>query len=784
MKKARILIWISVDIKYPPLKSKLPRQPKCKIPAVEAFLTAVENGIFNDTKPRNVRDNLSKEDMTALKSWQNDILFNKNSTLCLRLQDKGNRFVIVDKEEDIRKATEQIERSSFIELDSDPTEKHISTVKAWALKWRNREKISKQWFNFIVNESARPAKNSTLYKTHKIGNPVRLLTAGCNTPIENLCRFIEQHTYPLVENIPTRIRDTSHFLEIIDDINKTPLPDNALIVSFDIVNMYPSISNEQGIKAVKNALNKRVHKSPPTACILEALEITLSCNNSIFNDKMLLQNNGTATGAPNSCSYADLATVHIDEKVEIAQRRKFTELKLFKKYRDDVFSVWIGEPKRLDEFLIFLNGIDKNLKFTMDVGVLFFPSHSFSLDGLVSFYSKLLLVGSDVVNVNDIEITSTGLFYMWSSSIANIDVFLQHLNCVDSSFTFDYSVGKHKLRFLDVEIIHVGDHLEHTVYKKPTNSQMYLDFKSCHPISCKNGIAKGVALRLRRNCSTDTEYIKKSRQFMAYLAARGHDPHIIYMEFLKILNTPRQQTRKKREKSSNFAFKFITKYNPLAPNIKRIINENLNILYSDKIVKNILPSISVINKRCKNLSEIVMRADPYNIPERDTNEGGSLHCGKACDLCNSLTHSRTFKCHATGRSFVIRPKLCCTSINVVYLMSCANCLHQGIGSTQNMKPRWANYKSHSNKKINSCSISRHFNEICRCVNNPREYMQIQLIDSVDNTNNMNRDEIDELLLKKEKFWVGSLVTMHKGMNSSHDWNRKQRIGGENFEDVE
>ena len=38
----------------------------------------------------------------------------------------------------------------------------------------------------MINEDAKPEKISTLYKTHKQGNPVRLITIGCNTAIENL----------------------------------------------------------------------------------------------------------------------------------------------------------------------------------------------------------------------------------------------------------------------------------------------------------------------------------------------------------------------------------------------------------------------------------------------------------------------------------------------------------------------------------------------------------------------------------------------------------------------
>ena len=80
-----------------------------------------------------------------------------------------------------------------------------------------------------------------------------VLTTGCNTAIENLSCFIEVVCAALTNNTETRIRDTSHLLDIIDDINSEMIPDNKILVSFDIVNMYPSISNDRGIAAVRNA---------------------------------------------------------------------------------------------------------------------------------------------------------------------------------------------------------------------------------------------------------------------------------------------------------------------------------------------------------------------------------------------------------------------------------------------------------------------------------------------------------------------------------------------------
>ena len=233
----------------------------------------------------------------------------------MRTQDKGNRFVIVDKATDIQKANEQIERSSFTKLDYDPTPNHIEKVTTWANKWFESGEIPKIWRDYVINIDAKPGKNATLYKTHKTGNPVRLLTSGCNTAIENLARFIEVVCAPLTENMPSRIKNTAHLLGIIDNINEKGIPDNTILVSFDIINMFPSIDNKNGLQAVKTILESRSIKQPSTQCIIEGLELCLFNNNSIFANDNLLQTNGTATGAPNSCSYADIAVSVVDDAV-------------------------------------------------------------------------------------------------------------------------------------------------------------------------------------------------------------------------------------------------------------------------------------------------------------------------------------------------------------------------------------------------------------------------------------------------------------------------------------
>ena len=351
----------------PPKPRSKWKPPKCSIPEVETFLNRIETDLFSYTKRRRVDDNLTEEERSALNSWRKNHLFNLDSDLIIRQQDKGNRFIIVDKETDIRKANEQIERSSFQVLDHDPTRDHIEQVRQWTEKWVGRNEVDKNWKEFIINEDAQPGKNTPLYKTHKPNTPVRVSTTGCNTAIENLSRFLEVHSAPLATQMPSRIKDTGHLLELIDDINLNELPEGTILVSFDVVNMFPNIDNERGLQTLRVAYDKRTTLKPSTQCLIEALRICLYSNNSTFNNTHLLQTNGTATGAPNSCSYSDLAMQPIDDAINRA-KANFPELLVYGRYRDDCIVLWVGSYERLAEFHDFINTLDEFLKFTIEIG--------------------------------------------------------------------------------------------------------------------------------------------------------------------------------------------------------------------------------------------------------------------------------------------------------------------------------------------------------------------------------------------------------------------------------
>ena len=120
--------------------------------------------------------------------------------------------------------------------------------------------------------------------------------SGCNTAVESLFILVEKVLYGIASNLPSRIKDIGHMLDIIGKINNSNLPTNSIRVGFNIVNMFPSIDSKSGLKSVHDLLELHDSKFPPTNCVIEARELCLSCNNSIFNNTNYLQTDGTAQG--------------------------------------------------------------------------------------------------------------------------------------------------------------------------------------------------------------------------------------------------------------------------------------------------------------------------------------------------------------------------------------------------------------------------------------------------------------------------------------------------------
>ena len=260
----------------------------------------------------------------------------KDTSKTCRIQDKGSQFVVLDSDSYIENIDYQLERSSFQQLDDNPSDTFRKKVTLWNKKWKENKILDNSWCRFIETSHANPGKMYALFKTHKVGNPARVTTSGCDTAIENLSIFVEKCLYSEVLEIKSRVKDTSEMFTIIDNLNKSnTLTSDCRLVSFDIINMFPSIDNISGLKAVKSILDAMQDQFPHTACIIESLKLCLERNNYIFDNKQVLQSDGTAQGPHVSCSYSDIAIQYFDVKTF-----EYTPTTIcWKRSRDGIFIV-------------------------------------------------------------------------------------------------------------------------------------------------------------------------------------------------------------------------------------------------------------------------------------------------------------------------------------------------------------------------------------------------------------------------------------------------------------
>ena len=181
-------------------------------------------------------------------------------------------------------------------MEEDLCKKYDIQINNWALKWYWKKILHDKGMSYITPRNSRLGKMCSNIETYKADKPTRVITTGCNTAVEHLSIFVEKVLYEIASELPPRIKDTNHMLDIIDDLSNLNLYLESVLVSFYIMNMFPSIDSKMGVNSVIKFLNERACKDPPTQCVIEALELCLNCNNSVFNNTNSIQTDATAQG--------------------------------------------------------------------------------------------------------------------------------------------------------------------------------------------------------------------------------------------------------------------------------------------------------------------------------------------------------------------------------------------------------------------------------------------------------------------------------------------------------
>lgn len=332
---------------------------------LETFLTLHEIAVNNFTPRAPKKQNLTKACRKALED------LSKDNSIVLKQANKGGAFVIWGRDDYITEAHRQLGDAMFYcKQACDMTLSNTTLVNRLVDRLLSNNEIDAHMHKMLVTTDPRTPEFYLLPKIHKGKTPCpgRPIISGNGGPTEKISGFIDLILRPLVPKIKSYIKDTAHFLQLIDT-HKT-CKANTLLVTMDVTSLYTNIPNHEGKRAIRTALESANQPRSSTitrvstSSILEILGLVLERNNFSFNGEHFLQVGGTAMGTRVAPTYANLYMDWFETKHIYTYPLQPT---MFGRYIDDIFLLWDHGRESLDAFLTHINSIHPTIKFSAEI---------------------------------------------------------------------------------------------------------------------------------------------------------------------------------------------------------------------------------------------------------------------------------------------------------------------------------------------------------------------------------------------------------------------------------
>ena len=139
---------------------------------------------------------------------------------------------------------------------------------------------------------------------------------------------------PVIQESWSYIKDSGDFLKKVKHLGQ--IPDGAILVTADVVGLYPSIPHKAGLEALRRTLKKRETFEIPTEDIVQMAEFVLKNNFFEFNGKLKRQKSGATIGTKFAPPYA---CIFMDEVETEFLKSKELQLFLWLRYIDDIFFI-------------------------------------------------------------------------------------------------------------------------------------------------------------------------------------------------------------------------------------------------------------------------------------------------------------------------------------------------------------------------------------------------------------------------------------------------------------
>ena len=271
------------------------------------------------------------------------------------------------------------------------------------------------------------------------------------------------------------------------------------------------------------------------------------------------------------------------------------------------------------------------------------------------------------------------LFFIWKGTETELLTFFDEINQVHTTIKFDFNFSTSEVNFLDLTIYKdKRGKLQTKIYTKPTDKHAYLHKNSAHPYHLKKSIPYGQALRLKRICSDEKEFIDASKQLTSNLLNRGYEESEIKEQINKANERNREELLQYKPKKSLNKKPYVITYNTQLPNLKEAIDKHWNTLNINTQMQNIFKDKPIIAfRRNKNLRDILgqktLRNGKIIRKQAITNKKGWCRPCNSRNFnlcCQQVRHTNTFQSNKTKEEFRIYHRMNCKSKFIIYLLEC------------------------------------------------------------------------------------------------------------------
>lgn len=348
------------------------------------------------------------------------------------------------------------------------------------------------------------------------------------------------------------------------------------------------------------------------------------------------------------------------------------------------------------------------------------------------------------------------VFAIWHVGEERLTTFLEEVNSYHPTIKFTAEHSTDRVTFLDTTVILEGDSVRTDLYTKPTDTHQYLLPTSCHPKQCTTSIPYSQSLRLRRICSRDEDFVKRSDELKTHLTTRGYEETIVDAQIQRAASVSRPEALQPHPRNTRLRrVPFVTTFQPGLNRLRSITRRHLPTLHISERLQSAFPAPPIVAfRRAPNLRDLLVRAE-LKSPAPPTTIGNSPCGNRRCKTCVHIMSTNNFRSNSTGRTYKLRASFTCKTRNVVYLIQCKKCGIQYVGETEKaLHIRLNGHRSDVKTRKLEKPVAAHFNLPDHDISD----LQIMGIERINTEYTRRRKE-------RESYWIFELQCLApRGLN--------------------